>query len=207
MTEDPRDPQAPSGLSKRRKGERGRFVAPAEPPPPPPRAPVAAGSTAGTGRGSIQPAPSKIGEIITAIEEGDFQEDAFAAAGVMWDTAQLWLKLGAASCSLSAEDGRPLTWQGDLYQRVQKATALAISGPMRKLRKQANETGGKLAADFIKLRRGVGGGTRLGRDYEPPDHAAPRDRVNDEDMLRSLATSIEQAVEAARVRARERAAT
>ena len=160
----------------------------------------------------MQPAPSVLAAVITAVEQGDFQEDAFALHGVSWKVARDWLRLGAASCDLHAEDGRPLTWQGDLYQRLRRAEAHAVSSPMRKLQKQAADLGGDMAVKYLKIRRGAAGGGngsgRLGRDFDPPDASGGADRhLNDDDMLRQLSTSISAAVDAARIRARERALT
>lgn len=236
MTDQLPPPGEPGPLSKRRvkQGEGGKFVSlrrPAVPPeladePAPPRAPPPApvvpaappprraahpeGSTSGTGKASIQPPPSVLAAVLQAIEDGDFQADAFAAQGIPWAVASAWLKLGDASARLHAEDGRPLTWQGDLFVKVQRAEALSVSGPMKTLAKQAKETGGELAVKYLKVRRGIAGGgqgsARLGRDYEPQDPAAgagTRDRRTDEDMLRTITLSISQARDAARARTRE----
>lgn len=181
---------------------------PAAPPPPtPPPAPsLAPGRPPGTSIYGREPPAETINAIIEAITHGEFQQHAFEGHGVPWGTARSWLKLGEASSKLHQEDGRPLTWQGALYEKVKRATALSISPVMVKLHGQAKEEGGELAIKFIKLRTGAGGGAAgggapAGRDYEEEQVASGRDAMTDEDVLELINASIRQARAAVEARA------
>lgn len=220
-------PSAPGSLSRRPAGRQpppqgpgGKFVSPREaaatdqpstsststapaPPPNPPPPHV------GAGAGSRGPTAEQINAVIDAVAKGSHHIDAFAAEGISWHVACAWLKLGDASFKLHCEDGRSLTWQGELFKKLRKADADARMPVLHKLREQAKDEGGANAMRYLEARgdiggRAGGGGDRVGhqraKDYIETEQVAGAEGMTDEELLAMVDGVIASAKAAAGLR-------
>jgi hypothetical protein len=212
----------PGGRQLPPQGPGGRFVSPreaeAEPAassPAPSTEPAPAPRPAlnlppphvGAGASSRGPTAEQANAVIASVTKGSFHADAFAEQGISWHVATVWLKHGEASFKLHCEDGRALTWQGELFKRLRKADADARSPVMHKLHEQAKAEGGANATRYLEARGDLGlrsGGDRVGhqraRDYLEIEQAAGAESVTDEELLQMVNGVIEAAKAAAVLR-------
>ena len=211
-----RDPPA-AGRPKPPQGEGGRFVSPREAAPEPaappaPRLPASSPApppfvprntpppATGTTAASRGPTATQTEAIVKAVERGQFEADAFVAQGIAWKVATGWLKLGEASFNLHSEDGRPLTWQGELYKRLRAAKAGRLAPVMEKLHTQAKDNGGADATRYLEAlaggQRSASQGVRrqIGAEYQDEDPTAGADTMDDGDLLELLNTTIASAL-------------
>lgn len=199
-------PAKPGSLSRRPggrptppQGPGGKFVSPrdqaAEPDQPPPTSSAPARPNpppphVGAGPASRGPTAEQTNAVIDSVSRGSFHADAFAEQGISWHVATAWLKHGEASFKLHCEDGRPLTWQGELFKRLRKADADARSPVMHKLHEQAKAEGGANATRYLEARGDLGlrtSGDRVGhqraRDYLEIEPSTGSDSMTDEELL------------------------
>lgn len=218
-------PAKPGSLSRRPgrppppQGPHGKFVSPREgaAATEPPTSSTSASSAAplnlppphvGAGPGSRGPTAEQVNAVIDSVSHGSFHADAFAEQGISWHVATVWLKHGEASFKLHCEDGRPLTWQGELFKKLRKADADARSPVMRKLHDQAKNEGGANASRYLEARGDLGlragGGERVGhqraRDYLELEQVVGNDSLTDEELLAMVNGVIDAAKAAAGLR-------
>lgn len=153
--------------------------------------------------------------MLASIRKGAFQVAAWASEGVPDHVVAKWMALGEANKKCVAQGVAELDWRGVLYQRMVAAVSDSQTPIMHKVHAQAVADGGDVAFKFLDARffrnggylnsavgRGAGVPSGVGRDIEGQEGQA-KDMPSADETIAQIQAALENAIEAARIRARE----